>query len=212
MDIKIFERPDVIIISHPRSGTHFLAASLASHPTIHSRGECVQWYTRNVKNPSMIKKGIERHQATNKPGKINIAIVMYCHIEAYHRLCGQIAPSKVMHLLRNPENIARSVLQAAANWHCYGDRYKAHCRVGETALPNAPIDTDRIESEARIIRRLQIQFSKHLQSFNDVLSITYEELTGNQQTSKIPEATARKLLTYLNLEYHPLSNYLKKVG
>jgi hypothetical protein len=41
-------KPDVIILSHQRSGTHFLESSLAAHPRIHKRGKCVMQYERRA--------------------------------------------------------------------------------------------------------------------------------------------------------------------
>jgi hypothetical protein len=39
--------PEVLIISHPRSGTHLLESFLECHPLIHGRGEIFLTYQRN---------------------------------------------------------------------------------------------------------------------------------------------------------------------
>ena len=45
-----------------------------------------------------------------------------------------------------------------------------------------------------------------------MLTISYEEITRNQQTTNLSPDIALRLLTFLNLEYAPLTTTLRKTG
>ena len=72
IELSTLAAPDFVIVSSPRSGTHFLETALASHPKIHRRGECVLRFCRSLAPPN-------RYVFINKPRHLNGAIVMYAH-------------------------------------------------------------------------------------------------------------------------------------
>jgi hypothetical protein len=207
-----FERPDLLLLSHPRSGTHFLAASLESHPKLHSRGECFLGLKCPASETEKINENIKKFIFVNKPDKINIAIVMYRDVNILENLCGPLADFRVIHLLRSPDCVARSIVQAKANKKLYGKKHKMHYKINEEVPPNNFVEFDNLEEIKAKIKKCQKEFCKRLKSHTNVLTVSYEELTGNRQVNQIPEDFARRLLTFLNLEYYPLSNQLRKTS
>jgi hypothetical protein len=205
-----FEKPDAVIFSTQRSGTHFLQACLASHPRFHARGESTLKYWKFLLDPAQWEGfGDRDYQFRNKPGKFNIAIVMYSYIETFERLCGRLNTLPVIHLLRNPVNVAKSLIQLEANRTCYTHYPRLH-HLGQTALPPAPVTEEGLEQRAQSIRQKQVFFTRELADFERVLTLTYEDLTGDQQVNHLEERHATRILNFLGLESAKLTNTLKK--
>ncbi len=210
MPSKIFDPPDVLIVSYQRSGTHFLEASLGSHPLVHGRGECVHRYQLHAGNRALCTRHRRDGIFANRPGLLNTAIVMYSQIETFEQLCGSIFNFKTIHLLRDPEQVARSCGQRRANRKFYGAQCKAHYQLGDVPPPNRPfeVNPDRL-------RKIIVEQQKHtrlLAAHPDLLTLRYEELTGNAQVNELPKKYARKILKFLDLPYQPLRNRLLKTG
>jgi hypothetical protein len=207
-----FDRPYAIIVGHPRSGTHLLEECLASHPQIHKRSECVLRYKQlrgQKKLPAALRK---RPILTNQPGRVNIAIVMYAELPLFEQLCGPLKDVKVIHLLRNPPDVARSCAQWKANKAQYGKKARAHFKVSETPLPNAKFPTAALPAHTREVKKLQDQHAALFAQHPATLTVSYEEFTGNREVSQLPEAFSQKLLKFIGLKPYLLFCDLRKTG
>lgn len=206
----VFDRPDAVILSHQRSGTHFLLATLASHPKIAGRGECVLGYRRYLStgriNPAM------SNNFKNQPHKLNIAIVMYSQVSLFEQLCGSLFNFKIIHLLRNPHATALSLAQ----WHADRDygrgEYLPHYRVGQMMPQPRPISMQKVALLEKQIVEVQKRYLRKTNIYCDVLQVAYEDLTQNQQTNRLDQYWARVLLEFLGCDDAPLTNSLQKTG
>jgi hypothetical protein len=211
MDSPSVETPDAIILSHARSGTHFLLSSLASHPAIHGRGEFILRYQRwrqdgNVEIISPDGVGL----FSNLANRFNIGIVMYPCVEAFENLCGPLHDCQIIHLLRNPADVAISLVQMEADRAKLGSSFRAHSRITEPPPVHFEIDFEAVAMQKERIGKVQEIFSRRLASCSKVLSISYEEITNNRQVNLVDEAIAARILSFLRLAYSPLSTTLRK--
>jgi len=209
---NIFDQPDVIILSTQRSGTHFLESSLASHPLIHKRGECVLRYRLDGANPKLDAVHRQGRIFTNRPNRTNLAIVMYSEVALLEKLCGPLEKQKIIHLLRDPESVARSVLQKDANKNKYQERYRAHYKLNEKVLPDVAFDRAKVKPLTRQIAAEQKKFIRRLKGHPHLFVIHYEDIAGQGEVNILPKKFTREILKFLQLPYHPLSNDLKKTG
>jgi hypothetical protein len=200
------EPPDAVILSHPRSGTHFLLSSLASHPKIHGRGEFIRRYQRGQRTDS------DPPVFSNLADHMNIAIVMYVQAARFERLCCPFSNCKIIHLLRNPRDVAVSLLQMQVNKERLGSAFRAHYRVHDPPLENAPIDEAAVENRGQLVRNIQQVYIDLFKSHRDLLTISYDEITNNAQVNTFPEPIAARLLAFLGLSYAPLTTTLRKTG
>jgi hypothetical protein len=207
-----FDKPDVVILSHPRSGTHFLEASLNSHPRIHKRGQCVLRYNLRHADQRSVELQQKAKIFSNEPGRVNIAIVMYSEVEDFERLCGPLARCKVIHLLRNSKDVARSVAQWQADKAVYGTNSRAHYKLGEKPLPKAPLQHDGLADIEAEVKKWQRNFTKQLQKHPAVMVVRYEEITHNRQVNRLSYEFGKKILNFLGLGPYPLHNELRKTG
>jgi hypothetical protein len=209
MNSAILETPDAVIVSHQRSGTHFLASSLASHPKIHDRGEFVLRHQRG--QPS--DDGTGHHPAfTNLPNHLNIGIVMYSEAERFERLCRRLNECKVIHLLRNPRDVAVSQIQMEADRARLGIAFRAHYRIADTPPEPAPIDVKAVEGREKAVRSVQRTYANRFKLHCDILTVSYDEITNNCQVNIVPEPIAVRILSFLGLTYSPLTTTLRKTG
>ena len=107
------------------------------------------------KNKILRERFIKEYIFTNEPNHLNAAIVMYNCVQAFEKLCGPIFGCKIIHLLREPQDIARSLLQKWANQAHYGNNYKSHYSVDESPPENVPFSDTEIDLLAPKIARLQ---------------------------------------------------------
>jgi len=148
----------------------------------------------------------------NKPGHINLAIVMYPMVNLFEKLCGPLRDYRILHLTRDPRAVVRSLVQAEADKKAYGSAFKAHFRVSENPPPHAPISLVGIDKRIRRIAGLQTRYTRKLKKYKNVFTVTYESLTGDQEIAEIPEAIASKMLSYLGLDFAKLATDLQKTG
>jgi hypothetical protein len=207
-----FESPDVVILSHPRSGTHLLHSALSSHPKIHGRGECVLRYGRRNEEVQTEFPPIWVRTFRNSPGHINVAIVMYAMVALFEELCGRLKDHKLIHLIRDPDRVATSLAQLEADKIVLGSNYKSHYRMNETLPPSANISPMKIQRIAAKVAADQRLYVLALASHQNCLTITYEALTRNQEVSTIPAPISIKVLTFLGLDFFELTTTLRKTG
>jgi hypothetical protein len=207
-----FDTPDAIIVAHPRSGTHLLQSALSSHPKIHGRGECVLRYARRNKVLESQIPFIWKETFWNKPDHCNLAIVGYAMVDLFEVLCSPIENHKVIHLIRNPSGVARSLARMTAEQTALGSKFKAHYRVNEL-LPKSPqLPQEEIDRCICKIICDQNKFRSKLNAHSNTLTVTYESLTDDKEISQIPILIASQLLRFLNVEYHDLTTTLRKTG
>jgi len=197
--------PDFVIVSSPRSGTHFLESALASHPRIHGRGECVLRFCRSLAPPS-------KYVFINKPGHLNGAIVMYAQIRDFEQMFGSIHEFKAIHLLRNPRDAALSRAQKESDRKLMGAKYKAHRRMQEGPQQHTSISAERVNEFYEKIKKDQEVFRKFIEGHPNLLEVTYEDLTNNSQVHKLAEEPARRLLSFLGVPYKSLTTTLRKTA
>lgn len=200
------DRPDAIIFAHPRSGTHFLQASLSSHTKVHSRGEFLIHYERTGKEP-------REFIFFNKPNKVNIAIVMYAQLPLFEYKFGSLEGSLVIHMIREPAAVALSLAQMKTDRALIGAKYEAHTSVRREPLATIPFLPGKYtELLTESVQARQAFFSKYLETISKKMKVTYEQFTLGKQTNYISEEKAGPLLTFLGLESCALTNNLRKGG
>jgi hypothetical protein len=214
VDDIVVEPPDAIIVAHQRSGTHFLQASLASHPGVHERGEFILRYKRRNRSTHALANPSDDvpDAYVNLPGRLNIGIVMYSERPIYERMCGPLSNAKVIHLVRDPRDVAISVAQMRADRAVLGGDFKAHYRIHESPPPHAEYSVADIDALVAKVTALQRGFAVECAGFPRALTLSYEEITGGRQVSEIPEHIATRLLEFLGLESRRLTNQLRKTG
>lgn len=212
--IERLNAPDLVIFSHQRSGTHFLQASLASHPEIDPRGEIVLKF-KKVRDRLIVNSALAnaiRSLTDVNPGRISVGIVMYSQLELFEKLFGSLMNFKVIHLTRNPAHVARSLVQMQADKAAFGARYRAHYSVKEAMHSPAPISEIQIQAKAERIMLLQRFYASLIEGHPDALTVSYESLCQNRQVNQLPDKSARQLLEFIDIPYQVLTNTLQKTG
>jgi hypothetical protein len=210
----LVEPPDAVIFAHQRSGTHLLQSSLASHPQVHGRGEFVLLYKRACRRvQENVKPTNDRPLAyVNKPHRLNIGIVMYSEKAIFEGLCGPLSAFRVIHLLREPLQVATSVAQMEADRAALGEKFRAHYNLDECPPAHAEYSTDRIAPLVAKVAALQEKYVLELRHYPRVLTVSYEEITAGKQVAEIPAGIAHRLLGFLELKEEGLRNTLRKTG
>ena len=148
----------------------------------------------------------------NMAGALNIGIVMYSQVPLFESHCCGLCEIPIIHLLREPNAVARSVVQMRADKCRLGTLYKPHYRAGERPHAKAVIDPMSVGRWTERVAASQAEFAARIRGNARVLSLNYEELTGNRETSELPRAKAEEILAFLGLPYCRLVNDLQKTG
>lgn len=198
------EAPEVIILSTQRSGTHLLQSILGGHEKVQARGEFILQFRRKraagVEAPELDPAELAGFRYRCRPGFVNLGIVMYGQIREYEALCGPLLAPKIIHLVRDPLQVARSRLQMQRDREVLGDQYRAHYRVGDDmALPPVMIDAQAAAALAEEIRLSQQFHLRLLDGKPNVMTVSYEELCGNRQVSQLPAELGERLFGFLGL-------------
>jgi hypothetical protein len=214
---KIFEPPQVVILSHQRSGTHFLESSLEVHPNITTRGEFILRYQRmqraGVAHPERERFEDNPYRFRNRPDHVNVGIVMYNQLAHFEQFCGPLTKCKVLHLIRNPLQIALSLRQMEVDRQLMGNKFRAHYdTTDEIQLPGIAPDAVGLDEQVARIAAWQAEHVALLAGHPDNLAITYEEMTQDQQVNRMADDVAAKLLDFLQLAYHLLETRLVKTS
>lgn len=207
MSVSVIEPPHAIILSHQRSGTHLLQAALASHPRVHGRGEFILQYRRRGREP---RSANSSDIYVNRPGLVNLGIVMYSECDIFQNVCARLDTMKIIHLLRNPRDVARSVAQMEADRVKLGPDFKAHYTLDE--VPHAPAVSSeelRVAIQAKVAAE-QEHFMAQMDGHPRLFVVTYEDLTGGKQTNALARTLAEPILNFIGLEYRPLTCNLRK--
>jgi hypothetical protein len=213
MSTLSIDTPDAIILAHQRSGTHLLQSCLESHPKIRGRGEFVLHYRRRLQRRAGETAPTDLDRIwRNVPGVINTGIVMYSQVPTYESLCGKLGNQRIVHLIRDPHNVAQSVAQMEADRVLRGAAFRAHFRVDEELPSPAPTLGDDIAVIEAKVTALQAQFIKRLEGHPKCLRISYEAITGNREVRELPRELTAHILEFFGLEYHPLRTDLRKTS
>lgn len=182
--------PEILIIGYQRSGTHLLESFLKNHPLINGRGEIFLKYEQNGR--------IEK----NKESKINVGILMYGQMSAFEKLGGILKKHKIIHLVRNSEDVALSLLQAEADKKIQGSDYKAHYKENEIMPEHYKIKYRKallLIIKKRIYAK-QRKYSEEL-SKSGCLELTYESIAPNNKTVKELDKNLTKMIfDYLEIK------------
>lgn len=185
MSPKIY---DFFILTAQRSGSHMLASALNSHPSISCEGE--------LGRPDDVIK--------SSKGEVKGAILMYRH---WHMFGDQFTARKILHLVRDPYNIARSRLANEQDKKQKKWEHEAHFR--EKVSREFELDgkmlgevRDAVKDETRRIRN-DLRQTLHME-------VSYEELTGDVSVTEIPQEVSDKLTSFLEVPSASLSTDLVK--
>lgn len=197
--------PQVIILSTQRSGTHLLQSFLSRHPMINGRGEMFLRYMRTGNLDS------------NLDGRINVGILMYSEIAVFLKMVESLDNDldlKIIHLLRDPGNVALSRLQMEADKKMLGSSYQAHFHTTEQEdnykkFINArkALDSSRLDVITKQVTHDQYQFTEMLKD-TPHLQLYYEEIApDNKPVEQLNKATRNKLFNFLGLDAGDLTFY-----
>ena len=199
------EPPDCVILSHPRSGTHFLLSCLSSHSRVHGRGECfLQWARCNMSVGNWIYQ--------NRPERLNIAIVMYSTVRIFESLCGPLTHVPLIHLKRDPFAVALSNAQLQADTKHFGPHSLRHRRISDPVIIHPPISRKCVRRLKLRISTQQTLYTRLLCEHNNMFDLTYEEMTNQKQASGLPDDLGMRLMKFLCLPYEPLRTTLAKTA
>jgi hypothetical protein len=187
--------PEVIILSTQRSGTHLLESFLAKHPLFHAKGEM---FLKFIRSNVLVE---------NAPGKINIGILMYGQLRTFLQLGGFEYNPKIIHLLRNPYNVALSRLQMGADRVQMGEAYQAHFHIEDLSRPEIKKMLDeRIRPDLTEVETLASKITEEQQVFIQMLENTphlqlnYEEIVRDNESVRILDKEIQsRILSYLDV-------------
>ncbi|MEN6422053.1 MAG: hypothetical protein ABFD76_08895 [Smithella sp.] len=182
--------PEILIISHPRSGTHLLESFLKSHSVINGKGVIIVRYEEN---------GV---MGKNKKSQINVGILMYEHISTFEKLGGILKKHKIIHLIRNSKDVALSILQMRADKIIQSTRYKAHYIEDEIIPKRGEINYSKKELliMEKMIEYRQKKYSEELNR-TGCLEITYESIApGNKTNKELDKIITKKIFDYLEIK------------
>lgn len=210
------EPPEVIILSTQRSGTHLLQSMLGCHSLVQTRGEFILDYRRKraagILEPELDPAAIAGFRYRRRPGFVNLGIVMYGQIAEFERWCGSLLSCKIVHLIRDPLQVAKSRLQMKRDREVLGDKFRAHYHAHHTAtLPPVYTDPDEV-ALAEQIRISQTHHLKLLEGNPNVLTLSYEEICNNKQVSHLDAALGQRLFSFLGLDAEDVRTHLVKTS
>ena len=185
----MFEKTlDFVILTTQRSGSHMLSSALNSHPNISCEGEL----------------GVRDEVVPPSEGEVKGAILMY---NRWHTLGKRFSATKIIHLVRNPVNTAKSRLANSQDKKENKGKHKAHYR--KKASREFELNGKRLkEVKAHIvteIRRMRatIQPILHIEGSS-------EELTGDASVAQLPQEVSDRLTAFLEVSSAPLTTDLVK--
>lgn len=192
--------PDFLIFSTQRSGTHLLESFLKGHPQVNGRGEFVLRYKRT----GILEKNIEN--------KLNLGIVMYNQMDVFQHLNGSLTAGKIIHLLRNAEDVALSQRQMHADKMKFGSSYKAHHSAKADAKDNyiyANRDKVSILELQERIEHIKSQQDYYCSALRPIphLEIHYEDFVPhNTSVAILNKITFEKISDFMGLKKIPNKN------
>ncbi|HEY4789022.1 MAG TPA: sulfotransferase domain-containing protein [Bacteroidales bacterium] len=180
--------PEALILSTQRSGTHLLESFLTKHPQIVGQGELFNRYHKL----GILERKVE--------GKLNIGILMYNQMYIFEKLGGAFINHKIIHLIRNPYNVALSRLQMTADKAKQGNLYKAHYHNHESINERGVPDLSKLIELTNEINAVQQKYIELLKDTNHLL-IKYEDFVKNDENAvELDEDVQSKILQFLCLE------------
>lgn len=213
-----FDFFDYVIYCQARSGSHLLASLLNSHPDLACEGEVPVIGVRDPARGYSDSSWDVIKEATGgilpPPGKIRGCICHYINSMVFAVQEGY-RPKKWIHLLRNPERVARSLLRRWAEREDGSAR--AHYFQGEEVPPEKPIDLDQLKQQTQNMENLQHYNIEFLRAVSEeegleILQITYEDLTQGSSIYRVRNITTKKILEFLGVKEIQLETRMVKVS
>ena len=137
---------------------------------------------------------------------------MYNYVDFFESMFGSLKNQKLIHLIRDPLCVAKSLVQKRANRDHYKERYASHYWADQLPLANRPFSLKAAVIVSEEIQREQIYYSQRISNYPNVLTITYESLTHNYHTSVLPDNICATLLQFIGVEWQSLSTSQLKTG
>jgi len=170
-----------IILCSQRSGSHFLATLLNSHPDIACYGE----------------SGEKMTELVNATGRVKGYILMYNRVKDFSLLDN----IKIIHLVRNSYDTARS------RWVNSQKKFPSH--LTEDVEFSVKIHVREVIKLANEIEKLHNKFRELIKN-KPHIEVSYDDLTGGRSKNTISKPNTKLLLDFLGVEYSKLSTELKK--
>jgi len=182
----------VAIMAHQRSGTHLLGSSMATHPEIKYTGEIFRQSVPRHRGEVVAR--IERVRGGGFP--------VICLDTKYNQISAAVEAYlaqpevKVIHLVRR--NVLR--LYFSGELHTWRAQHRQ-----ASQLPVFAFD------ESRFVR-LRDSIERHIQRIGHLadLELYYEDLTGDQDISELPEWAARQICLLCGVDYQPMAVQIRK--
>lgn len=178
---------DFIILCTQRTGSHMLASALNAHPDISCCGEL---RPKDIVVPSS--------------GDVTGAILMYSN---WRDFGVRVSASKIIHLVRDPDNTAKSRLVNNKDKEEQKKKHKAHFL--EKVDRGFEIDVKQVGDLSGSIRKKVKRARGWIRDIPHI-EVTYEELTENVSVSQLPTEVAKRITDFLGLSYAPLITELVK--
>lgn len=197
-----------IIIANMRSGSTFLVSCLGSHSQIEAYdGEPLLYGSPYRGWNDTDLDVLERYYQMADVAKLT-------YVQVTDEILTYAAEKglRVIHLTR-PDVIGWA-FSAATNRNTEDRRY-GHIKVSQERpeKPSFTVDVERFMRNARLADKNQRAYTERLGSLpNEVLHLTYDDITGGVSAAGIPEPTGRQLCGFLGLPYEPLTSDRRKSG
>ena len=195
--------PQVLILSTQRSGTHLLQSFLSQHHNVKAHGELFLKFRRNGRLPAMA------------PDKVNVGILMYNQFPIFLEATKAVNESencKLIHLLRDPHDVALSCLQMEADKNMLRGEFRAHFvttdsdDIAQYIKPETRAKPDLLKLPAKKQKTIEQQniFIEVLKD-KEHLEVRYEEMAPcNAEVRAIDPWLQYKLFAFVGLDDIPV--------
>jgi len=183
----------IAVISHQRSGTHFLGSCIGSHPAIKYTGE-IFWGEKTPLTTGQMWKTLDRVMC----GRVEVVCLDTKYNQLSQPVRGLLAQDevKVIHLIRR--NALR--LYFSGELHTWRGR-----NPGNAEIPVLQFSEARFNSTAQEIERYKLA----LGYLADV-TMYYEDLTSDRPTYQLPDWASEQLCELAGVAYMPMTTDTKK--
>lgn len=186
-------KPDIVILSSMRCGTHLLQSLLGSHPDINIMGEIFLQLSRGREVPPVVE------------GKVNICILMYYQMKTFEQYNGSLKKFRVIHLKRDPLRAAISIIQRKVDKEKFGSQHSAHAHkstIDEYNKIRGNITKENYNEIHKMkdeYKYLLDYYSKYLVNYNvDYINVNYEDFVDEEKSiDTLNKEVADKILNFI---------------
>lgn len=201
-----------VILAGPRTGGTFLSSCLSNHPGIFcTRGEPFHRGSRW----GLVDNQADRLRIIWGQSHYQVAACKLMHNHAMRDDVWQcIADCQPMILYLTRENVVKQAVSVVINIaHRSGDAPSHPTHTVNLVHPSpVKLDPYSVFNWCRsLMRRREYWREKLVGTGLYVLPITYEQVTGDEEVTSIPESVARGICEFLGVDYEDLHSGLRKV-